>query len=275
MPSIKPQTEHKKRLKLSNFMHSNGAIFQNNLIFAWYGHDKQVTQQYAGRIHLIDSQIGVGKASINLTSVSDLNDDFSWIEIEKLFKVRESDTGWWVSLHRIVFSTKCPSFFRYECKMVYPNRSPSVPRNNGSWYHLSVDGSTLMKIPPVNQTVMEFEPAFFHCTVKNPDTMFVTWYKDNQLLSSYDDLSSRTVMGADGSILITPTLMTDLGVYSCKVKNIVDQEEYAQAFLNVQCEIFELLMTSSSSSSRVFRQSQSDLRPKRSFLRLWQPSNAW
>jgi hypothetical protein len=77
MPSIKPQTEHKKRLKLSNFMHSNGAIFQNNLIFAWYGHDKQVTQQYAGRIHLIDSQIGVGKASINLTSVSDLNDDFS------------------------------------------------------------------------------------------------------------------------------------------------------------------------------------------------------
>jgi immunoglobulin superfamily member 9B len=158
--------------------------------------------------------------------------------------------------------------------MVYPNRSPSVPRNNGSWYHLSVDGSTLMKIPPVNQTVMEYEPAFFHCTVKNPDTMFVTWYKDNQLLSSYDDLSSRTVMGADGSILITPTLMTDLGVYSCKVKNIVDQEEYAQAFLNVQCEIFELLMTSSSSSSRVFRQSQSDLRPKRSFLRLWQPSNA-
>lgn len=136
------------------------------------------------------------------------------------YKVRESDSGW------------------YECKMIYPNRSPSVPRNNGSWYHLSVDGSTLMKIPPVNQTVMEYESAFFHCSVKNPDTMFVTWYKDNEPLSSFHDLASRTVMGADGSILITPALMTDFGVYSCKVKNLEEQEEYAQAFLNVQCKSF-------------------------------------
>jgi immunoglobulin superfamily member 9B len=124
--------------------------------------------------------------------------------------------------------------------MVYPNRSPSVPRNNGSFYHLSVDGSTLMKIPPVNQTVMEYDSAFFHCTVKNPDTMFVTWYKDNELLSSHQDLSTRTVMGADGSILITPTLMSDLGVYSCRVKNILNQEEFAQAFLNVQCKFHKI-----------------------------------
>lgn len=48
-------------------------LFQNNLIFAWYGHDKQMSQQYAGRIHLIDTQIGAGKASINLTSVSNLD----------------------------------------------------------------------------------------------------------------------------------------------------------------------------------------------------------
>lgn len=66
--------------------------------------------------------------------------------------------------------------------------------------------------------------------------MFVTWYKDNELLSTYHDLASRTVMGADGSLLITPTLMTDLGVYSCKVKNILNEEEHAQAFLNVQCK---------------------------------------
>lgn len=29
---------------------------------------------------------------------------------------------------------------------------------------------------------------------------------------------SMNILGADGSLLITPTIMTDLGVYECKVK---------------------------------------------------------
>lgn len=147
----------------------------------------------------MDNQIGLGKASINLTSV------------------RESDTGW------------------YECKMSYPNRSPQTVRN-GSFFHLAVDGGTLLKIPPVNLTVLEYESAFFHCSVKNPETMFVTWFKDGELLSTYHDLASRTVMGADGSLLITPTIMTDLGLFECRVKNILGEEENAHAYLNVQCE---------------------------------------
>jgi immunoglobulin superfamily member 9B len=122
--------------------------------------------------------------------------------------------------------------------MSYPNRSPSVHTQNGSWFHLSVDGSTLLKIPPVNQTVLEYSTAFFACTVKNSETMFVSWYKDQELLSTHHDLASRIIMGADGSILISPTLMTDLGVYSCKVKNILNEEENAQAYLNVQCTKF-------------------------------------
>jgi len=169
------------------------------LIFAWYGSETQVAGQFSGRIHLVDNKIGIGKASINLTSV------------------RDSDTGW------------------YECKMSYPNRSPQT-FNNGTWFHLSVDGGTLLKIPPVNQTVLEFESAYFHCSVKNPDTMFVTWYKDGELLSQFPDLASRTVMNADGSLLITPTIMTDLGMFQCRVKNNVGEEEKASAFLNVQCK---------------------------------------
>jgi hypothetical protein len=172
---------------------------QNKLIFAWFGGETQVATQFSGRIHLVDNHVGFGKASINLTSV------------------RDTDIGW------------------YECKMSFPNRSPQT-RNNGTWFHLSVDGGTLLKVPPVNQTVLEYEASFFHCSVKNPDTMFVTWYKDNELLSTFTDLASRTVMGADGSILITPTLMTDLGVFECRVKNNVGEEEIAHAFLNVQCE---------------------------------------
>lgn len=126
--------------------------------------------------------------------------------------------------------------------MSYPNRSPQT-RNNGSWFHLAVDGGTLLKIPPVNQTVLEYEAAFFHCSVKNPDTMFVTWYKDGELLSTYHDLASRTIMGADGSLLITPSLMNDLGIYECQVKNILGEEEAAHAYLNVQCEFCFLTLS--------------------------------
>lgn len=52
--------------------------FQHKLIFAWYGDETQVSQQFTGRISLIDNHASLGKASINLTSV------------------RESDNGWWV-----------------------------------------------------------------------------------------------------------------------------------------------------------------------------------
>lgn len=72
-------------------------------------------------------------------------------------------------------------------------------------------------------------------------------------------------MAADGSVLITPTLMTDLGVYSCKVKNILGEEEYAQAFLNVQCKFVEFSWKTLR-LSRNFRQSESYLCTKRSFL---------
>lgn len=172
------------------------------MIFAWLGEETQLSQKYSGRIHLVDDKVGLGKASINLTSV------------------READTGW------------------YECKMSYPNRSPQT-RNNGSWFHLAVDGGTLLKIPPVNLTVLEYEAAFFHCSVKNIETMFVTWYKDGKLLSTYHDLATRTIMGADGSLLIKPTMMTDLGNYECRVKNNIGEEENAHAYLNVQCELIK------------------------------------
>lgn len=86
-------------------------ISQGKLIYAWYGDESQTSQQYSGRIQLINNQISLGKASINLTSL------------------RESDNGW------------------YECKMSFPNRSPQTVRN-GSYFHLSVDGGTLLRIPP-------------------------------------------------------------------------------------------------------------------------------
>lgn len=109
-------------------------------------------------------------------------------------------------------------------------------RQNGSWFHLLADGLSLLKVPPANQTVLEYESAFFHCSAKNPDTTFITWYKDGKLLSTFEDLATRMVMGNDGSILITPTIMTDLGFFECRVKNNLGEVERHSAFLDVQCK---------------------------------------
>jgi immunoglobulin superfamily member 9B len=95
----------------------------------------------------------------------------------------------------------------------------------------------LLRIPPVNVTVLEGEVAHFHCTVKNPKTMLVTWYKDGTRLADLEALSNRCILGQDGSLTVSPTEMTDLGEYECSIKGD-DQEQRARAFLNVQCKFF-------------------------------------
>lgn len=100
---------------------------QGKVIFSWYDGVFNAAENYIGRILLLDKHQGypnVGKASINLTSI------------------RETDSGW------------------YQCKVYFPNRTPTT-LNNGSWFHLAVDGDALLKIPPINQTVMESDPAMF------------------------------------------------------------------------------------------------------------------
>lgn len=166
---------HGSIIKILNFPAQKNYLWyaiylQNKIIFST--DNSQTNEQYKERIHLVDDKTGLGKASINLTLV------------------REEDIGW------------------YECKIFYPNRSPQNGPRSTSWFHLSLDGLSLLKIPPVNQTVLEYEPAFFQCAVKDPDTTFVTWYKDGELLSTFQDLATRTVLGQDGSLLITPTIMT-------------------------------------------------------------------
>lgn len=52
-----------------------------------------------------------------------------------------------------------------------------------------------MKIPPINQTILEGEKSYFNCIMKLPDISFVTWYKDKILLSDLNDLMLRTFIG--------------------------------------------------------------------------------
>lgn len=130
--------------------------------------------------------------------------------------IRESDSGW------------------YECRVLFPNRTPSI-RNNGTWFHLAVEGGSLIKIPPINQTIMEGKTAFFHCVTKHPDVSYVTWYKDGTPLLELHDLASRATMGPDGSLSVDPTMMSDLGQYTCIVKNVEGEEQSAGSYLNIQC----------------------------------------
>lgn len=168
-------------------------------MFSWYDGTLTAADPYIGRISLVENIYGYGKASVNLTSI------------------RETDAGW------------------YECRVVFPNRTPST-RNNGTWFHLGVDSGTFIRIPPVNLTVMEGEPAFFHCVTKYPDQSYATWYRDGVNIADMMDLNLRSTITPDGSLTINPTVMTDLGEYSCIVRTAEGDEQEANAFLNIQCK---------------------------------------
>lgn len=97
-------------------------------------------------------------------------------------------------------------------------------------------GGNLIGIPPVNQTTMEGEQALFQCVTK-PGDSFLKWYKDDEPISSFADLSHRSWVGQDGSLTISPTDMTDLGDYMCEVVNSIGDRQTAKASLNVQCKL--------------------------------------
>uniref|UniRef100_T1PJJ1 Fibronectin type III n=1 Tax=Musca domestica TaxID=7370 RepID=T1PJJ1_MUSDO len=166
-------------------------------IFTWFEGETSSNDLYSGRLHLITNNEEYGKASANLTSI------------------RESDQGW------------------YHCQIVFPNRTPSI-RNNGTWYHLSVQGGSLIKIPPVNQTIMEGQTAFFHCVMKYPNSSETSWYKDGVILQEIPDLMRRSRLSPQGSLSIDPTMMSDNGEYECSVRSSEDEIQTAKAYLNIQ-----------------------------------------
>ncbi|GAB0089249.1 Protein borderless [Sergentomyia squamirostris] len=168
-------------------------------VFSWYDGVLSASDNYVGRINLLDSGYGHGKASVNLTAL------------------RESDSGW------------------YQCKVIFPNRTPST-RGNGTWFNLHVDGRhNLLKVPPINLTVMEGEDAFFHCTVKYPDTSVVKWWQRGVLITTMPAVKNRVQIFKDGNMRISPTTMTDIGLYLCQIiDENRNQKQIVRAYLNVQ-----------------------------------------
>ncbi|XP_044008144.1 protein borderless isoform X2 [Aphidius gifuensis] len=186
-------------------------------IFSWYevpGNEKannvlSVDDEFVGRIHLLDGPNAndYGQGSINLTNI------------------RESDQGW------------------YECKVIFPDRSPSS-RNNGTWFYLSIEGlshvdnkiisgENILAVPPINRTAMEGENVEFDCVAKDSSSI-ITWLRDGINIPQIEDLRDRASIVNNGSLKITPAAVGDLGEYTCIVTDNLGDQQSASAYLNVQ-----------------------------------------
>ncbi|XP_043801712.1 protein borderless isoform X2 [Apis laboriosa] len=167
-------------------------------IFSWFHNGYSTGLGYEGRVHLLEDAVsrGYGQGSINLTNI------------------RESDQGW------------------YECRVIFPNRTPNS-RNNGTWFHLAIDGETLLAVPPVNKTVMEGESVDFDCVAKGEKSI-VTWLREGVEITEIEDFKRRASIGEDGTLTINSAAMGDLGEYSCVVTGETGDQQSASAFLNVQ-----------------------------------------
>lgn len=166
-------------------------------MMSWHDGVMETWEQggYKHRIGFLAPDSAYGKGSINLTSI------------------RESDAGW------------------YECKVFFPNRTPST-RLNGTWFHLTVNGGDLLGIPPINQTVMEGDSAEFACVTKD-SAESVVWHKDGVPLSELAELNQRALVTPGGSLTIR-THMDDVGRYTCHVSSAAGDTQEASAYLNVQ-----------------------------------------
>lgn len=100
----------------------------------------------------------------------------------------------------------------------------------------------MLAIPPINQTVLEGEEAQFTCAPKEQYST-VTWYKDGVSVAELTDLTQRSWISKDGTLIIHPTSMSDLGEYSCEAINIDGESQRARAFLNVQCKFLLIYHT--------------------------------
>ncbi|XP_065211981.1 protein borderless isoform X2 [Planococcus citri] len=170
----------------------------DKIVFKWADGEMTPADNFVNRIHLLTDKDAWqhGKGSVNITSI------------------RETDEGW------------------YECKVIFPNRTPST-KANGTWYHLQVEGGSLLAVPPINQTVMEEESVKMKCVSKILPAN-VVWYKDEIPVTEIQNLKDRIIVNPEGSLNIIKTEMKDSGYYFCEITNDDGEKQSAGAYLNVR-----------------------------------------
>lgn len=168
----------------------------NEPVFSWSDRNVSSRPEFTRRVSLVSEYPKYGKGSINLTNV------------------HETDAGW------------------YECRLYFPNRSPSTGLN-GTWYYLEVLGGNLLAVPPTNQTATEGDSVTITCITKDKDAI-VNWYKDDVILAELKELNERCSISPEGSLTINPVSMTDPGNYKCEIINNQGESQHASAYLEIQ-----------------------------------------
>lgn len=107
-------------------------------------------------------------------------------------------------------------------------------RFHAAYVSPGVLGGALLTIPPINQTILEGEEARFNCNKKEKETL-VTWYKDDIPINNISDINQRSWITEENTLIIRPTVMSDLGEYKC-VAERDGETQMATAYLNVQCK---------------------------------------
>ncbi|XP_075224945.1 borderless isoform X2 [Lycorma delicatula] len=119
-------------------------------VFSWHEGILHASDAYDNRIGLLPPDSPYGKGSINLTSI------------------RETDAGW------------------YECRVYFPNRTPST-RLNGTWFHLTVDDKAKIVFSPQEKYLPYGRPAILDCHFRaNPPLTKLRWEKDGFLFDPFN-----------------------------------------------------------------------------------------
>ena len=92
-------------------------------------------------------------------------------------------------------------------------------------------------IQPSNVTIKEGKRLELQCGGTGLPIFNITWYKDNQLITShltnYTDASDQNRTGV---LIITAVNATDHGIYTCVLTNEVGSVTSSTSWIDVQCK---------------------------------------
>ncbi|KAJ8922840.1 hypothetical protein NQ315_007875 [Exocentrus adspersus] len=169
-------------------------------IYIWYeSYPTHSGEGYEGRVSRVSPDSPYGAASLNLTNI------------------RESDQGWYVIIKRKnKFVRNESRNCRYECKVVFLNRSPNQNKN-GTWFHLDVHAPPRFVVTPEDVIYVNLGDAIIlNCQAEGTPTPEILWYKDDNPIEP----SATIGVFNDGTELrISNIRHEDIGDYTCLARN--------------------------------------------------------
>lgn len=97
--------------------------------------------------------------------------------------------------------------------------------------------SPKLTIQPHNVTIIEGYEVALKCSGIGYPIFNVTWYRDNQLITShFTNYSDASNQNRTGNLIITAINATDSGMYTCILTNALGSATSMASWINVQCK---------------------------------------